>query len=1185
MIECRGNVVCMEIDRSVRSQTDISSRDLAATKMPRNAALPKMPWIPGLAVAIILAACGGFDEPQGEDNDSSTAVPVAGGGVDGVEVAQATATQPCDSSAPDEFGAETMAKACGSRVEVESERTAYTELYVEPSGDRTIVTAVVPQRARRQDGTWGPIDTTLQQVGDQLVPVATVADVRFSNGGTGPFATLTREGHSITLSWPAPLPKPTVSGNIATYGEVLPDVDLVVKATDVGFTNLLVIKTARGAANPMVRHTSYRIGGDATLTATPEGGLIAEAGGVRVASAFPPVMWDTVNRQGASNLAEPNTESEPVKMARVGAAISAGHLVLTPDPSMLADPGARFPLVIDPPFIAGVVNDEWSYASADNQNAPTTDSTIAAGDPSPAAAELRVGNDPSSTHLIRSFMRFHISTLAGKQILSAKITGKVDHTWKCTDNRPTYFYRTAALSTSTSHRQSWPGPALQLLLGNDNVHANEASCNESNMTFEVGTSTLISDLQQSATANAASYFVGISAGQDTSGTNETATERWMRYFLADFKLNVTYNTTPNTPDTLTVDGKACVSGATRPFIKTTTPTLRAHVTDPDNDSLNALFTWAKWNGSSFVDEGSGTQSRVPSGSTALFNVSGNVDGGIYSFRVKSDDSPSHTPFRSSNVAGTCEWQVDITPPAVPTVTADVYKEGQTSGSVGQTGRFTFSSSSDTKSFLWGWTDPPTTPLTPSTLGGSVFIDWTPTSSGAQTLFVRAIDRAGNESNKTYQFIVAPETTALARWLLNDFSGTTQLADDTGNGNTLAITGGVLGVSGRLVPGADGLSRSAMQFDGIDDVATTSGPVLADTSKSFSVAAWVKLADNAASHRALDQVDATSGKSAFALEYDNATNAWKFTAPTADGSAFPGATSTSTPRLNTWTHLVGTYDSAAKELKLYVNGTLEKTATGITTWDANGALRIGSSWAGAISEVQLWNRVISATEAFALSDPIQVGKVGDWHMDEIGFGPAFDSSALAHDLNFFNGASIPASGAGQTGTGLRLDGVDDYAAPDGQVLHTDQSFTVSVWARPTTIAVYQTFVSQQSDGVQGGFSLYFGSESGGVWKFRMHASPTDTTNTTFAVTPALDVTTAFHHLVGVFDAQKREMRLYVDGVLKATTPMNALWQPWDATGPLLIGRHQNGTAGSEFIHGDLDEVRVYQGVVTNVTRIP
>jgi hypothetical protein len=408
--------------------------------------------------------------------------------------------------------------------------------------------------------------------------------------------------------------------------------------------------------------------------------------------------------------------------------------------------------------------------------------------------------------------------VAGKQILTAKIAGKVDHTWKCASNRPTYFYRSAAITTTP--RQSWPGPALQLLLGNNSVHANEASCAESNMPFEVNTSTRINDLQNSATANASSYFVAISAGENTSGLNETDTERWMRYFLADFKLHITYNTKPNTPDSLTVDGQACASGASRPFIKTITPTLRAHVTDPDGDAMDVWFAWAKWNGSSFVDEpGGGMQGNVPNGGTAgtaLFNVTGNVDGGIYTFRSQSNDSPSHSPSPISNVThvpGNCEWQVDITSPAESTVTSDVYQEGATGGSVGQTGRFTFSSSPDTKSFLWGWSDPPTTVLNPSTLGGSVSIDWTPTSPGPQTLFVQAIDRAGNvsESTKKYQFIVAAESTALARWLLNDFSDATQLADDTGNSNTLTVTGGVLGVSGRLVPGADGLSRSAMQF--------------------------------------------------------------------------------------------------------------------------------------------------------------------------------------------------------------------------------------------------------------------------------------------------------------------------------------------------------------------------------------
>jgi hypothetical protein len=157
---------------------------------------------------------------------------------------------------------------------------------------------------------------------------------------------------------------------------------------------------------------------------------------------------------------------------------------------MLSDPAARFPLVIDPLYVAG--QNQWAYASADNQNGPTTDGTVAAGDPSPAAACLRVGNDPGSTHQYRSFMRFAIGTIAGKQILGANISGRVDHTWKCGSNRPTYFYRSAAIAATP--RQAWPGPALQLLLGNNNVHANEASCNEPNMTFEVSTATLITDL-------------------------------------------------------------------------------------------------------------------------------------------------------------------------------------------------------------------------------------------------------------------------------------------------------------------------------------------------------------------------------------------------------------------------------------------------------------------------------------------------------------------------------------------------------------------------------------------------------------------------------------------------------------------------------------------------------------------
>lgn len=58
-----------------------------------------------------------------------------------------------------------------------------------------------------------------------------VADVAFSDGGDAPMVTLTRGGGTVALSWPEALPAPTVSGDSVTYPNVLPDVDLVVRAT------------------------------------------------------------------------------------------------------------------------------------------------------------------------------------------------------------------------------------------------------------------------------------------------------------------------------------------------------------------------------------------------------------------------------------------------------------------------------------------------------------------------------------------------------------------------------------------------------------------------------------------------------------------------------------------------------------------------------------------------------------------------------------------------------------------------------------------------------------------------------------------------------------------------------------------------------------------------------------------
>ncbi|MFD0479756.1 hypothetical protein ACFQ0B_75140 [Nonomuraea thailandensis] len=52
----------------------------------------------------------------------------------------------------------------------------------------------------------------------------------------------------MELGWTGALPKPTLSGDTATYPEVMPGVDLQVTADVDGFSHLLVVKSRAAAA-------------------------------------------------------------------------------------------------------------------------------------------------------------------------------------------------------------------------------------------------------------------------------------------------------------------------------------------------------------------------------------------------------------------------------------------------------------------------------------------------------------------------------------------------------------------------------------------------------------------------------------------------------------------------------------------------------------------------------------------------------------------------------------------------------------------------------------------------------------------------------------------------------------------------------------------------------------------------
>src|SRR5712691_4015529 len=122
------------------------------------------------------------------------------------------------------------ARTAGHPVAVPEDTTPTSTVAANPNGTLTLTESTAPVR-KLSGGQWRNLDSTLHldSAGKVSAAVTTVG-VTLSPGGSGPLATLTGAGRTLAVSFPVPLPAPTLSGSTATYADVLPGVDLLVTA-------------------------------------------------------------------------------------------------------------------------------------------------------------------------------------------------------------------------------------------------------------------------------------------------------------------------------------------------------------------------------------------------------------------------------------------------------------------------------------------------------------------------------------------------------------------------------------------------------------------------------------------------------------------------------------------------------------------------------------------------------------------------------------------------------------------------------------------------------------------------------------------------------------------------------------------------------------------------------------------
>jgi hypothetical protein len=1058
------------------------------------------------------------------------------------------------------------ARASGRRVRVDADTTPTRQSWANPDGSFTAELTPVPVRAL-VNGAWAPLDTTLHTAGGVVAPRSAADRLAFSAGGTGFLARLGAPGRAVELRWLTALPAPVVRRDTATYPEVFPGVDLVLRATRQGYAETVVVKTREAGTNPAVRAMRFGLAGDGlTARLNKDGTLDAvDRSGAVVWASPAPSVWD---RSGPVRAPQSRT-------AQGRFAMDGGVLTVVAPTAFLDDPAAVYPVAIDPDW--GAPMQGWAEVYLEHP-----DDHYWGGD-GDNVAKVGFTDWPGSPIVtVRSYYQFDLSFLFGRQIIGAEFNDRENWSPSC-DPRPVELHETGQISPGTSwHNQPWIGQ----MLDNPNVaHGHDANCPPEPVGFDA----------KGAVVNAVNAHFPTTTLM-LKAINESDDFAWKK-FDSNPSLVVTYNSFPDIPKSPVADvplNPNLPCSQTVDAVKTNATTgLRAHVTvtDPDGGSVNALFRWYNWD--TGADLGySGWVPAQQSGSVFTATVPDKLltDGAHLGWRVLAGDGMA----ASKDWSTPCEITIDRVKPSPASISSDIYlnfdpatQDGVVSGGIGKTGLFTFrpGADPDVSAFAYTTTDHPAPVTVPmDTASRTAVVGISPARQGPMDVTVRAVDRAGNQSATAAKFhaFVGPGTAPVAYWRLDGTGSESAAPELTGRHNaTLQGTSGW--TTGRV--------GDALFLNGSTGWLTTDGGQAVRTDTSFTVSAWVKLAALGTTNQTAVSQDGTGTLSAFQLGYRGDVGRWGFVVPSTSTSITGSDVVTGgTPVVGEWTHLVGEFDSGAKEIRLYVNGTLAGRLAHTATWDGPGPVEIGRSvntgaptiWNGAVDEVKIYDRLLSTADNDDRGRAVlsEVHSLAVAPVAEDGFWPLDDGTGtVAADISGNYRAGTLGSGVswgpGTVGTGAAVfTGAPTGIDIGGPVLNGNQSFSVSarVSASSTSGTGNRFVVSQDGTALTSSdFALYY---QGGAkaWTFAVRGAGSVTAVVELPVNTWTAVT-------GVYDAPAQQLRLYLNGQVQAKVNVTAA-ASMAGTGTFVIGRGRVGTTAAGGWLGAIDDVHVFRGVLSD-----
>lgn len=579
---------------------------------------------------------------------------------------------------------------------------------------------------------------------------------------------------------------------------------------------------------------------------------------------------------------------------------------------------------------------------------------------------MRVGAKWGSTCKWRTLMRFDLSRLVGATILDVNFAVTADHTGACGGAYIDLWRSEENLDYSTltwnKARNYWYNN-----IEREHFTANDGdSCPKGDDPglYEDPNGFLKSEIVRYLSNGWTRMALGMRAHSESDYYD------WSYYLPSSATLQVTYNhapTAPTSPQISTECGTSCTASGAQ--VHSGTPTLQAVPGDPNGGTLHRMeFEVVDRATRTVVKAASGHAVSEPSVGVARgWRVTPALPRGEYSWRARGCDTVicgAHSPW--------FDFTVDLDPPTGLQVSSTAYpskSSGTWSGGVGVPGSFSFTAADASRYEIVlngvskGW-------VTGSAWTG----DLVPNRDGVNVLQVRAADAAGNVTLTPYvhEFLVRPVPTASWAWGLNEGSG--QTADSAPAGRRLGVTGTAAWGAGRSGGGA-------LTFDG---ATRWQGDPVVDTTRSFTVTAWVHRNPAATAPATVLSQDGESG-SGFRLQYRTDLDldpevvgnepGWCFVMFAADDGAETAACSTEGTGPG-WVHLAGVRDQASGLIRLYVNGanfdgTDTRPHTG--SWSAGDKWVLGSAksggvrtqqWSGSVDRIAAYLKVLTQSEIVA-----------------------------------------------------------------------------------------------------------------------------------------------------------------------------------------------------------------------------